>query len=317
MSTAAAVRSIWLDQDDAHARIGDRLRSGQITAAEAGNLRKFADDGYLVVSIDAGAEAASDFDANVNRLWREKPANIAYAYDSPARRLSRADEQAHRRPRYRFHDLHSAFETALRFYLDATLLRYATLILDQAAVSTQSLYFEFGSQQALHRDSIVVPTPVFGELLAAWIALEDIDDASGPLEYVPGSHKLPMFEFRPGQYMFDGTSMGEAEIQAAMKFHDEESAKRGLRRQRFLAKRGQVLIWHSALLHGGAAVTGETKTRKSFVVHYSTLRNHPARSITLDEGGRFEVWTTRQLIERNGVRGFANPLDGELESIRG
>lgn len=316
VSTSTTVRSIWLDEDDAAERIEKELRSGAITAREAENLLKFAGQGYLIVPIEAGADDAAEFDANVNRLWREKPADIAYAYDSPARRLSRSDESVHRRPRYRLHDLHSAFETARRFYLDATLLRYASLILDQTAVSTQSLYFEFGSQQALHRDSIVVPTPIFGELLAAWIALEDIDPDSGPLEYVPGSHKLPMFEFRPGQYMFDGSSMGEKEIRAAMQFHDDESAKRGLTTQRFLARRGEVLIWHSALLHGGAPAIDERKTRKSFVVHYSTMRNHPARSITLDEGGRSEVWTTRELIERNGVRGFANPLDGGLEYVR-
>jgi ectoine hydroxylase-related dioxygenase (phytanoyl-CoA dioxygenase family) len=316
VSPATIVRSIWLDEEDAHDQIGGKLRSGQITEREAANLTKFADDGYLIISAGVSADDAADFDANVNRLWREKPPKIAYAYDSPPRRLSWSDEHAHRRPRYRIHDMHSAFETARRFYLDRTLLRYASLILDQPAVSTQSLYFEFGSQQALHRDSIVVPTPIFGELLAAWIALENIDPASGPLEYVPGSHKLPMFEFRPGQYMFDGSSMGEPEIRAAMKFHDDESARRGLKTGRFLARRGEVLIWHSALLHGGAPVSDETKTRKSFVVHYSTLRNHPARSITLDEGGRSEVWTTRQLIERDGVRGFANPLDGELEYVR-
>ena len=317
MSGATIVRSIWLDEDDAHDQIKSRLRSGQITGDEAANLKKFADDGYLIISAGVSGDDAADFDANVDRLWREKPSKIAYAYDSPPRRLSGSDERSHRRPRYRIHDMHSAFETARRFYLDATLVRYASLILDQPAVSTQSLYFEFGSQQALHRDSIVVPTPIFGELLASWIALEDIDAASGPLEYVPGTHKLPMFEFRPGQYMFDGTSMGEPEIRAAMKFHDDESAKRGLKTQRFLAKRGDVLIWHSALLHGGAAVSDESRTRKSFVVHYSTLRNHPARSISLDENGRSEVWTTRELLERNGVRGFANPLDGELEYVRG
>ena len=308
---------IWLDQDDAHDRIGDKLRSGEVSAREAENLRKFADDGYLVISVGVTADDAADFDANVDRLWRERPAKIAYAYDSPARRMSQSDEREHRRPRYRIHDMHSAFETARRFYLDRTLLRYASLILDQPAVSTQSLYFEFGSQQQLHRDSIVVPTPIFGELLASWIALEDIDEASGPLEYVPGSHKLPMFEFRPGQYMFDASSMGEPEIRAAMKFHDDESAKRGLSPKRFLAKRGEVLIWHSGLLHGGAAVADEKKTRKSYVVHYSTMRNHPARSITLEDSARFEVWTTREVIERDGARGFKNPLDGELEYVRG
>ncbi|HEY3054868.1 MAG TPA: phytanoyl-CoA dioxygenase family protein [Thermoanaerobaculia bacterium] len=287
-----------------------------LVTSEAENLRKFAEDGYVVISLEVSANDAAQFNDDVNRLWREKPRNIAYAYDSPPRRMSASVENEHRRPRYRIHDMHSASETARRLYLDRMLLRYAALILEQPAVATQSLYFEFGSQQALHRDSIVVPTPIFGELLAAWIALEDIDERSGPLEFVPGSHKLPMYEFRPGQYMYDASTMGEAEVRAAMQFHEEESAKRGLTPKRFIARRGQALIWHSALLHGGATVADESLTRKSFVVHYSTLRNHPARSITLQDNGRSEVWTTRQTIERDGARGFANPLDGALEYVR-
>jgi ectoine hydroxylase-related dioxygenase (phytanoyl-CoA dioxygenase family) len=298
----------------------DGARSGEalqhLVTSEAENLRKFAEDGYVVISLEVSANDAAQFNDDVNRLWREKPRNIAYAYDSPPRRMSASVENEHRRPRYRIHDMHSASETARRLYLDRMLLRYAALILEQPAVATQSLYFEFGSQQALHRDSIVVPTPIFGELLAAWIALEDIDERSGPLEFVPGSHKLPMYEFRPGQYMYDASTMGEAEVRAAMQFHEEESAKRGLTPKRFIARRGQALIWHSALLHGGATVADESLTRKSFVVHYSTLRNHPARSITLQDNGRSEVWTTRETIERDGARGFANPLDGALEYVR-
>ncbi|HEX9164019.1 MAG TPA: hypothetical protein VF980_20095, partial [Thermoanaerobaculia bacterium] len=158
MTAATTVRSIWLDEDDAPDRIEERLRSGRIDAREAADLRKFADDGYVVVSTDVSASDAAEFDRNIDRLWREKPRGVAFAYDSPPYRMSTSIEREHRKPRYRLHDIHSAFDLARRFYLDPMLLRYASLILDQPAVATQSLYFEFGSQQALHRDSIVVPT---------------------------------------------------------------------------------------------------------------------------------------------------------------
>ena len=311
------VQPIWLDDERAHDAIDKRLAAAEITAEEAANLRKFADDGYLIIDIGVSAADAADFDANVNRLWREKPHNISFAWDSPPLRFSESDEAKQRRPRYRIHDMHSAFETAMRLYLDARLLRYAELILGEPAVATQSLFFEFGSQQGLHRDSIVVPTPIFGHLLASWIALEDIDPASGPLVFVPGSHKLPMYDFGGGQYVFDYTSFGEKEVRAAMQFHDEQMARAGLVEKQFLARRGQVLIWHSALLHGGAPPKDENRTRKSFVVHYSTRRNHPTRSTALFEGGRHNVWTTRQLLQRGDAFGFANPLDGELEYVRG
>lgn len=317
MTPATQVRSIWLDAENASDEIEKRLRAGDINGAEAEDLRKFVDDGYVIVKADLTESDADSFDQNVDRLWKERPPNVSFAYDGPPRRFSEAVETEHRRPRYRIHDMHSWFEAAMRLYLDRKLQRYASLILGETAVATQSLFFEYGSQQALHRDSIVVPTPVFGHLLASWIAIEDIDAASGPLEYVPGSHKLPMYEFRPGQYLYDAGSMGESDVRAAMKFHDEESARRGLATKRFLARRGEVLLWHSALLHGGAAVGNDAPTRKSFVVHYSTMRNHPTRSTSLSDHGRIEVWTTGEIISRDGANGFANPLDGALEYTRG
>lgn len=307
---------IWIDEPSADAAIAGCLSAGDISETEAVNLRKFADDGYLILSIDFSAVDAAEFDGQIDRLWREKPPNIAFAYDSPPLRFSVADEQRQRRPRYRIHDLHSRFELARRLYLHPLLHRYASLILGEQAVATQSLYFEFGSQQVLHRDSIVVPTPRFGHLVAAWIALQDIDPASGALAYVPGSQKVPFYEFGPGQYMFDPRRMGDGEIRAAMDFHDAESRRRGLESKLFIACRGQVLFWHSALLHGGGPVGDERLTRKSFVVHYSTLAHHPTRETAVSEEGGEAVWSTRELLSRDGCFGFANPLDGTLSYRR-
>ena len=303
---------IWVDGPLAGDAIESRQSAGEITAAEAANLRKFADDGYVVLPIDFTEGQAAEFDREIDRLWREKPANIAFAYDSPPLRFSVADEERQRRPRYRIHDVHSRFEVARRLYLHPLLHRYATLSLGERAVATQSLYFEFGSQQVLHRDSIVVPTPRFGHLVAAWIALEDIHPASGALAYVPGSHKIPFFEFAPGEVMFDGRRMGDREARAAMDFHDAESKRRGLESKLFIARRGQVLFWHSALLHGGGPVGDERLTRKSFVVHYSTLAHHPTRETAVAEDGGESVWTTSELLSREAAVGFANPLDGKL-----
>ena len=297
---------LWLDKDDAEERIAQRR---DLTSNEAEDLAKYARDGYFITRIDLSASDAAQIDSEVNRLWREKPASVAFAYDSPPLRFSTANEAAQRRPRYRIHDMHSFSPRARSLYVHPQLVRYASLILGEQAVATQSLYFEFGSQQALHRDSIVVPTPVFGRLLASWIALEDIDPRSGALMYVPGSQKIPFYEFEAGQYMFDGRRMGGDQAVAAMRYHDEESARRGLAPKLFEAKRGDVLIWHSALLHGGGPVSDEKLTRKSFVVHYSTLRQHPSREIAVVEDGKEWIWSTRQLLDG---RGFDNPLNGEL-----
>jgi ectoine hydroxylase-related dioxygenase (phytanoyl-CoA dioxygenase family) len=311
---------IWLDASDAHRRIDARAGAGEVNAEEAANLHYFADSGYLVIRIDLSAADAAAIDRDVDSLWSERPANVAFAYDSPPRRFNEAVASEHRRPRHRIHELHSASPTAERLYLDPRIHRYASLILGDTAVATQSLYFEYGSQQALHRDSVVVPTPRFGRLVAAWIALEDIAPESGPLMYVPGSQRLPFYEFAPGKMVYDPSAHSESDVQAALAFYAEQLAASNLPMRQFLAKRGEVLFWHSALTHGGSPVTDPRRTRKSFVVHFSTLRDHPTRECAVSEvvdGSPGEsIFSTAEILQRDGAFGFANPLRGRFVGRR-
>lgn len=307
---------IWLDERDAQRVVAERAAAGELSAEEEANLRKFAQDGYLVVRIDVSAEDATAIERDVDRLWETRPADVAFAYDSPPRRFREAIAAEHRRPRYRIHELHAASPTALRLYLDPTVHRYASLILGATAVATQSLYFEYGSQQALHRDSVVVPTPCFGKLVAAWIAIEDIAPESGPLAYVPGSQRFPFYAFRPGEHVYNPAAHGAADVEAAMAFYAAELERSGLPVRHFTARRGEVLIWHSALMHGGAPPADPGRTRKSLVVHFSTLGEQTSRECavteTVDGVAGESVFTTTEVLERAGAYGFANPLGGRF-----
>jgi hypothetical protein len=309
---------LWIDREDAVARIAARHATGELADADAAALTHFADQGYVVLRPAAAVALADELVAGIDRLWRERPHDLAYAYDGPARRFSRADPARERRPRSRIHDPHSHLDAARALYLDAELHRWIGLVLGEAPVAIQSLLFEFGSEQTIHRDPVVVPTGAPGHMVAAWMALEDISPDSGALVYVPGSHRLPYFEFAPGEWQFDGSRMGGAEVEAALAFHAAQMRERGLALTRFTPKKGEVLLWHASLIHGGAPVTAPGSTRKSFVVHYSTQRTYRERSITLAEpvaGGapgeeRRVVWETTRLLEHAGVRGFDNPLRG-------
>jgi len=307
---------IWLDEDAAEQEIVARSTGGVITPDEAANLAKFSRDGYFTIQIELPRGDADAVDADVDRLWTERPANIVYGYDSPPKRLSVADPSHDRKPRYRIVDLQAVSEVALRLYLEPTLHRYASLILGETAVATQSLYFEFGSQQVLHRDSTVVPTKEFGHLVAAWIALEDIADEAGPLMYVPGSQRFRFYEFAPGRCLYDPTADSASDVEKAMAFYEKQLTESGLPTRRFLARRGEVLLWHSALMHGGAATVDEARTRKSLVVHYSTLASHRTRlgAVSEDKNDGFSesVYATDELLRRGGAFGLANPLDGRF-----
>jgi hypothetical protein len=312
---------IWLDERSARGAISARRRRDEISEVEADNLVKFSSDGYFVIKIDLSEEEASSIDRDVESLWRTKPRHIAFAYDSPPKRFSEAVAARDRKPRYRIHELHAASQGALGLFLHPLLHRYAALILGEAAVATQSLYFEYGSQQALHRDSTVVPTPTFGRLVAAWIALEDISSESGPLAYVPKSQRFPFYDFGRGEYTYDPSRHSSADVEAAMAFYSAELERSRLPVRQFIAARGEVLIWHSALMHGGSPPIDEERTRKSLVVHYSTLSSQSSRecavSEVVDNQLGESVFTTPRIIERDGAYGFANPLEGTFVGRRG
>jgi phytanoyl-CoA hydroxylase len=302
---------LWIDAPDVLEQIEVRRQRGELSEGQAAGLRHFAEQGFLVIDLPQGLELADTLLAGVERLWAERPAEVAFAYESPPRRMSRSDLGRDRRPKHRLHDIHSHVEAARALYLDRELFSWMRLILGQEPVAIQSLFFEYGSQQVLHRDPVVVPTGKPGHLLASWIALEDIHPGSGALVYVPGSHRLPYYEFAPGEYQFDGSRMGAAEIEAATTWDDARAAEKGLAPRLFTPKKGQALLWHASLRHGGGPVEDERLTRKSFVVHYSTASTYPVRAISLlKDGPGQEVWETTTLLENQGDRGFDNPLCG-------
>lgn len=124
----------------------------------------------------------------------------------------------------------------------------------------QTLNFRRGTGQPLHADLIHFDSVPSGWVCAAWVALEDITDDQGPVEYVPGSH-LDGFS---RSYLANLTdAFDNAAYEHAVARHVD-----GRARSRFTASAGDVLIWHGALLHGGAPVEATASTRWSQVTHY-------------------------------------------------
>jgi ectoine hydroxylase-related dioxygenase (phytanoyl-CoA dioxygenase family) len=107
-----------------------------------------------------------------------------------------------------------------------------------------------------------------GYLLAVWVALEDIEAGSGELTFYPGSHRLP--------YLFNkDIAHGHTPWKLDPKHHvaydtkvQELIRKHGLEPVYYRPKKGDVLIWHANLLHGGSPVVYPELTRKSMVSHY-------------------------------------------------
>ena len=303
---------LWLDQPDARARIDARVAHGEISDQDAARLHCFVENGYIIVPGAFDDAFCDAFDADIDTMWRERPADLAISPPGPELPISLRDYQGPPRPPgYRFPDLHGLSAAARDLYLRPSLFSIVELIFDQPAIAFQSLYFEYGSRQVLHRDSMFVPTTPAAHLVASWVALEDVGPDCGPLEYVPGSQHLPWFEFEPGNIMC-GHEVPQTRRAAHRAWLAQMMQDRGLESTTFTCKRGDAFIWHGGLLHGGSALRDPSQTRRSFVVHYSTAANYHGRqaSFRVAKNGAFKMVSrrTEKIIERPGARGLASPL---------
>jgi len=307
------ISDLWSDQPDAHERIDARTEAGFVSAADALLLHKFVDDGYVTMHIDLDEAATAALDDQISHLWRERPADQPISPPGPGGPRSFADYDGPVRPvGYRLPDLHGFSPYAMDLYLHEGIFRLVELIFDQPAIAFQSLYFEYGSAQALHRDPWYVITKPVAHLVAAWIALEDVTPDSGPLEYIPGSHRLPWFQFEENTVELTPRATPEKRAEYRQ-WNQGLLRERGLLPpRRFICRRGDVLIWHGGILHGGANVTSPDKTRKSFVVHYSTEANYAERTAFMQvrdgEGLRSVRRSTTTIIETYGARGLDSPM---------
>lgn len=309
------VRSpLWADQGNYLELLDFRLRNGDISEEEFANLKDFAELGYCIINLDLNDDEISRFLSEVEFVWRQKPDDLLAAVidtngGRPVRMGQISDGSMFRKPGGRIIDLHSHSGAAKSLFLNKTIHRYCELIIQQRPVATQSLYFEYGSCQSLHRDPwFVVTNPIYN-MVAAWIALEDIKEDSGPLTYVPRSHRLPYYLTSQNDIILHNPKNDENDKKNTYDFMHGMIKKEGLKVKSFCAKKGQALLWHYSLVHGGSPVINPSLTRKSFVVHFDALGERKNRGTSLNEA-EAEVrryYTTRLLSEGEAV-GFDNPL---------
>jgi len=136
------------------------------------------------------------------------------------------------------------------------------------AFAFQTLNFAVGSQQPAHSDSVHFSSSPDGFMCGVWLALEDIDADNGPLIYYPGSHRWPHFgNEHLGINAWHQPKRG-AHSGAYRKLWDDMISLKGAKPERFTAKKGQAIIWHARLLHGGDKQNDPMRSRFSQVTHY-------------------------------------------------
>lgn len=249
----------WLDQPDAAERIERKLRSGALNRSEAEQCRFWSENGYIILP-------GLIEDAVLDTVWESYEHAIAAGkIRLPAEPGGEGDPHPGR-----FLNPHKKAGDFCRVLKHAELARWIRILMEREPKPLQTIASHKGSQQGVHSDSIHMTTYPIGYLSAAWIAFEDIHPDSGPLVYYPGSHRLP--------YVFSrDVGIGEDDLkrEGYGSYHEryEPHIRKLIEENRleahyFHARKGDVLIWHANLLHGGSARGNLQLTRKALVCHF-------------------------------------------------
>ena len=248
----------WLDVDEWAQRIDDHARSKRITAEEAALCLKWATDGYVIIE-------KMFSDEQLDRAWEAYERAIREGVVTP--QVDYGKGQTGKPGRMLNPHLKvAAFEQLLKSERAVSLV---SLFLGARALPFQTIAGHVGSQQKTHSDSIHMTTFPQGYLVANWIAFEDVTADSGPLEYYPGSHRLPYVYSKDCGIDLDEGRAGYASYHEKYEPTVESSIRaHQLKPKYFLARKGDVLFWHANLLHGGSPISNADSSRRALVCHY-------------------------------------------------
>jgi len=132
--------------------------------------------------------------------------------------------------------------------------------IDKGVALHVDLPYWVSTEKQWHQDSVLRIPLAASNYLGTWVALEDVSEHAGPFEYIPGSHLWDID--------FDDYYGDDEKTSFAWKKFDKliEEIKPEIRQ--FVAKKGDVFLWHGRLVHRGATPEDRTLTRKSLIGHY-------------------------------------------------
>lgn len=142
-----------------------------------------------------------------------------------------------------------------------------------------------------HQDDYLNPSFVNAHYAAAWFALEDIHPDCGVFEFVPGTHRWPTLRGERVRQLMrprDAADPNWPRLSEALVVPAIERRLRatGAEPKRFLARKGDVLLWHGKLVHRGSRPKDPALERRAIITHYSRVDHRPDMpDVRVHEGG--------------------------------
>lgn len=266
---------LWIDEPDWLEVLARKRWSGEFSEELCGRIFRFVRDGYIVIPQAVPADLLDRLDAEIEELWSAPPAGLLIETYDPDNSLKHIPPVVEYRAgnNTKLLDAFAFSATARATIANPPAIEFLHAIFGARPKAMQSLSFWTGSQQPIHKDTAYVRVDTGAARLAAtWLALEDVEPGTGELEYYIGSHRAP-------EFMFGGESRWmaykpEEHFDFLHGLHDD-AQRFGHPRGSFLGKKGDLLIWHADLAHGGAAITKPGRSRRSLVAHFCADADEP------------------------------------------
>jgi phytanoyl-CoA hydroxylase len=299
----------WVDSDDDtfQAELSRRLTCSEITDYIAEKLRFFRENGYVAIEQAIPHRLIDKVLDDVERAWDSPPPILVLnnALKQPVLMQDVIQSPGFRSTSFRYLDFHNVSDACAEIMMHPQVLDFVRTYLDADIAAMQTLLFENGTQQRSHQDFPYVHSLKPASLAGAWVALEDVHPDAGPLFYWPKSHRLvKTYEFEDGTVLAEGD--GE-HVRRYEEYLENTCREFGLEKVQFTPKKGDVLIWHSALVHGGSTRNNLALTRKSMVTHYTTRDAYPF--------DRRHPQTPPVTVQRHSGIYYASQRDGHQEGL--
>ena len=302
----------WIDQDDAD--IDAFLANFLVSAGYPYDLKEklefWRKNGFVVLEKAIPEKMIDDLwteiEETIDHHEKYNMTGLVYQFnDTKDTPIKDIPKEKLRSIGARINEYHNASVQAKQVVTHPNIATFLKAIFNAQVAVYQSLIFRYGSQQDTHQDFPWVTPTIPSHLAASWIALEDVHPDSGPLYYYPGSHRMQKFNFGNGILYRHGESVFGPEWFG--KYLDKRSKKDGLEKETLHIKKGDVLIWHSALAHGGHRIADPQRTRKSLVCHYTTTDAYPTHKFKKEEKPTVSF--------HNDIAIYVNPLLKDEEDI--
>lgn len=229
------------------------IHNSNLTQANKDLCLEFAENGFVVVDLDIDKKFIEDL---TNSLLDEKGGSYFYNPQT-----------------IRYFEAWKYSNYVRELALNKKILDTLKILYGRDPFPFQTINFISASEQDVHSDTIHFHTVPNYWMAGVWVALEEMTENNGTLQYIKGSHRLPIMEFHkmnmtPPEWSHSAGGKEQVKYDTYEEFVKAIIEATNLERVKYVGPAGKAVIWAANTLHGGTKLLDENKTRKSQVTHY-------------------------------------------------